>query len=85
MVWKRPIRPVSKRAWARIPRLPTRRWCTAKPASGMPDPLAPIAGIVKAHVRCLIVDAMSRFGAIPLDVAQPAALSPPPETGSRRL
>ncbi|HSM73413.1 MAG TPA: 2-aminoethylphosphonate--pyruvate transaminase [Desulfobacterales bacterium] len=38
--------------------------------SGMLNPLAAIAGIVKTHGRCLIVDAMSSFGGIPLDVAQ---------------
>jgi 2-aminoethylphosphonate-pyruvate transaminase len=38
--------------------------------TGMLNPLAAIAGIVKAHGRCLIVDAMSSFGGIPINVAQ---------------
>jgi 2-aminoethylphosphonate-pyruvate transaminase len=36
--------------------------------SGILNPLADIAGIVAEHGRSLLVDAMSAFGAIPLDV-----------------
>jgi len=36
--------------------------------SGILNPLAQLAGVVKQHERTLIVDAMSSFGGIPMDV-----------------
>ena len=38
--------------------------------TGMLNDIAAVAKIVKAHNRCYIVDAMSSFGGIPLDVAE---------------
>ncbi len=38
--------------------------------TGMMNPLAEIAKVVKEHERILIVDSMSAFGGVPLDVAQ---------------
>ena len=38
--------------------------------SGILNPIAEIAGIVAKHGRSLIIDAMSAFGAIPLDVRE---------------
>ena len=38
--------------------------------TGMMNPLAEIAKIVKAHEKILIVDSMSAFGGVPLDVSE---------------
>ncbi len=38
--------------------------------TGMMNPLEEIAGIVKAHNKLFIVDSMSAFGGVPLDVAK---------------
>jgi len=38
--------------------------------TGMMNPLSEIASIVKTHGRLLIVDSMSAFGGVPLDVAE---------------
>ncbi len=38
--------------------------------TGMMNPLAAIAAIVKAHGKLLLVDSMSAFGGVPLDIAE---------------
>ena len=38
--------------------------------SGMPNPLAEVAAVTARHGRSLIIDAMSAFGAIPLDARE---------------
>ncbi len=36
--------------------------------TGIMNPLAEVAEIVRSHKRCMILDAMSSFGAVPIDV-----------------
>ena len=38
--------------------------------TGMINPLPPIAAMVKGHGRLLLVDSMSAFGGVPLDIAE---------------
>ena len=39
-------------------------------STGIVNPLRQIAAVVAAHGRCLIIDAMSSFGAIPIDLRE---------------
>ena len=44
--------------------------CQCETTSGILNPVAEIAAVVAARGRCLLVDAMSGFGALPLDLAR---------------